>query len=69
MLNHAASVNHKKQERNVERRRQDGTSTIEDDFADAELVDGRRLSEMTSDEILSHHDGAKPRTIKLPKKE
>jgi hypothetical protein len=69
MLNHAAGINHKRMELGVKKRREQGNSTLSDDVSEMTMPDGRKLTEMTSAEIIDAHEGARPRTIKVKKKE
>ena len=71
MLNHASSVNKKRMDARIEAKRRNGTMTPNEMVADMPLIGGKRLDEMTSDELLRHHggEGPRPKVIKAKKRE
>ena len=66
MLNHAAEVNRKRMDLRIKRRRELGRITASDEIADMPTINGRKITELTSDELISYHskDGPRPRIIK-----
>ncbi len=70
MLNHASSVNHKRMELHLAKHRAEGTSSLTERIADT-TVNGRRLTEMSTDEIvnLNASEGARPKIIKTKRKD
>lgn len=70
MLNHASGINKKRMDARIESKRRSGTMTPGEMVADTPLIGGKRLDELTSEELFRHHgsEGPRPRVIK-PKKE
>lgn len=68
MLNHASHINRKRMDARIKRDRAAGKFSIQDDVADMQLVNGRKLTELTSEEIINAHEEApRPRVIKVKK--
>jgi hypothetical protein len=70
MLNHAAEVNRKRMDLRINERRRLGQLSDSEQVLET-TVNGRKLTEMTSDELLQHHggEGPRPKVIKTKKKE
>lgn len=72
LLNHAAHFNRQVFDaRTADRRRRGQPPTVADQVQDAPIFNGKRLNEMTTDEMLSYQglDAPKVKVIKTKKKE
>lgn len=59
MLTHASHVNKLAMDTRIKKERVDGNySTLENAMADSPIWDGKRLTEMTSDEYIAYHRSA-----------
>lgn len=54
MLNHAASVNKARMDARIKRGRTEGYESLDDAAADAPVYNGKRLSELTTEEYQAY---------------
>lgn len=66
LLNHAADVNKKRLDARIKSRRRDGTASIAEELSDMPVYKGRKLTDLTSEELASYMgpDGPRPKVIK-----
>jgi hypothetical protein len=68
MLNHAASYNRKRMDLAIKDRRARGEATVSDALQEEPVIGGKKLTDMSSDEIFGYMGkAARPRVIKTTK--